>query len=308
MQPNNPDSRQPVEGQTPSIQPTGRMIQPLSSEDDIRKAAETARVEQPAPNQAVNPASPPAPTYASVEPTNAYESNLVTEPIHRSPQAAQPSFQTTPSPQPPTQNTKRGKGIFIAVGLIIVAALAGGAYFFLFNNKIAVSDLVQETVQQTTFLRPKQWKSAGSENGIFGDLKAKDGKSSALVSVKESQQASPLAGASDAMYDQLRTQLMSQSSVASIEPAFRNSSQTCKSDIAFKIEQDTKKTKTAIGLTTMSGSCTREDGSFTVKIHTIAGATDGRIRAIALGARGADWDTSGEAFQVILDSVGQANN
>ncbi|HJP81258.1 MAG TPA: hypothetical protein VJ841_02615 [Candidatus Saccharimonadales bacterium] len=126
-----------------------------------------------------------------------------------------------------------------------------------------------------------------------------------LWSVKESQQASPLAGASDTAYDQLRTQLISQSSVASIELAFRNSGETCKSDIAFKIEQDTKKTETAIGLTTMTGTCTREDGDFTVKIRTVAGASDGRIRVIALGARNVDWNQNSEAFQAILDSIGQ---
>jgi hypothetical protein len=306
MQPNNPDSKQPVEGQPQNIQPVGRMIQPLSSEDDIRKAAEVARAEQPAPSQTANPSTS---INAGAKATDAYEkSNLVTEPIRRPSQAVQRSFQATPSPQPPAQNTKSGKGIFIVVGLIVVAALAASTYFFLFNNKIAVSDLVQETVQQTTFLRPKQWKPTGSADGIFGDLKAQGGKSSALVSVKESQQASPLAGASDAMYDQLRTQLLSQSSVASIEPAFRNSGEACKSDITFKIEQDTKKTKTAIGLTTMTGTCTREDGDFMVKIHTVAGVSDGRVRVIALGARNVDWNTNSEAFQAILDSVGQANS
>jgi hypothetical protein len=308
MQPNNPDSKQPVEGQPQNIQPVGRMIQPLSSEDDIRKAAEAARAEQPAPSQAVNQASPSTPTNtSSVEPTNVYEqSNLVTEPIRRSSQVAQPQFQVA-SPQPSSQSAKSSKGIFIVVGLIIVAALAIGAYFFLFNNKIAVSDLVQETFQQTTFLRPKQWSSTGSEGG-FGDLKGKSGKSSAAVSVKESQQASPVSGASDAMYDQLRTQLVNQASVAAIEPAFRNTGEACKSDITLKAEPDVKKTKTAIGLSTLVGSCTREDGDFTIKIRTVAGISDGQIRAIALGARNVDWDTNSEAFQAILDSVGQANN
>jgi flagellar basal body-associated protein FliL len=302
MQPNNLDSKQPGEDRPQNIQPVGRMIQPLSSEDDIRKAAETARPEQPAPSQANTSTAP-----GNVEPTNAYEqSTLVTEPIHRSPQPIQPQFQTA-SPQPSSQSNKKSKTIPIIVGLIIVAALGVGAYFFLFNSKIAVSDLVQETVQRTTFLRPKQWSPAGSE-GSFGDLKGKDGKSSAVMSVKESSQISPLVGASDAMYEQLRTQLVSQTSVAAIEPAFRNTGEACKTDITFKAEPDTKKTKTAIGLVTVIGSCTREDGEFTLKIRTIAGAADGQIRAIAVGARNVDWDKNSKAFQTILDSVGQAKS
>lgn len=309
MQPNNPDPNQPVANPAPNTQPTGRMIQPLSSEEDIRREAEAARAEQPAPSQTANRADPSMPaSTGGVAPSNTYEqSNLITEPIHRPTQMTQPEFRAT-SPQPTPQNTKSGKSIFVVVGLIIVATLATGAYFFLFNNKIAVSDLVQETIQRTTFLRPKQWKLTGSDGGTFGDLKGKDGKSTALVSVKESQQASPLSNASDAMYDQLRTQLLSQSSVAAIEPAFRNSGGACKSDITFKAEPDTKKTKTAIGLAIMTGACAREDGDFTVKIRTVAGASDGQIRAIALGARNVDWDANNEAFQAILDSVGQANN
>lgn len=310
MQPNNsPEPKQPVENPAPSAQPTGRMIQPLSSEEDIRKEAEVARAEQPAPSQTADRVDPSmSASTGDVAPSNTYEqSNLITEPIHRPTQMTRPDFRAT-SPQLTPQNGKSGKGIFVVAGLIIAAALAIGAYFFLFNNKIAVSDLVQETVQRTTFLRPKQWKPTGSDGGTFGDLKGKDGKSTALVSVKESQQASPLAGASDAMYDQLRTQLLSQSSVASIEPAFRNSGGACKSNITFKAEPDTKKTKTAIGLATMTGTCAREDGDFTVKIRAVAGLSDGQIRAIALGARNVDWDANNEAFQAILDSVGQANN
>jgi flagellar basal body-associated protein FliL len=305
MQPNNPDSDQPTEDQPQNGSSMNRTIQPLSSEDDIRKAVEAARAEQPAPNPTGRQADAST-TAGNVEPTNTYEqSTLITEPIRQPPQPVRPQFQAA-SPQSSPQNKKSSKAIFIVVGLIIAAALAIGAYFFLFSSKIVVSDLVQETVQQTTYLRPKQWSPLGSEKG-FGDLKGKNGKSSAVVSVKESSQASPLVGASDAMYDQLRTQLVNQASVTAIESAFRDNGEICKTGIKFKAEPDTKKTKTAIGLMTMIGSCTREDGGFTLKIHAVAGISDGQIRVIALGARNVDWDKNSEAFQAILDSVGQAN-
>jgi flagellar basal body-associated protein FliL len=306
MQPNNPGSDQPTEDQPQNGSSMNRTIQPLSSEDDIRKAVEATRIVPPTSNQTVNQTDVTTPAN-SLEPTNTYEpSTLITEPLHRPPQATQPQFHVT-SPQSPPQNKKGGKAIYIVVGLIIVAALAIGAYFFLFSNKIGVSDLVQETVQQTTYLRPKQWHPVGADVGGWGDLKAENGKSSASVLVKESQQASPLAGASDAIYEQLRTQLVNQAPAAAVEAALKNSSEVCKTDMAFKAETDTKKTKTAIGLITMIGSCTRKDGEFTLKIHIVAGISDGQIRVIALGARNVDWDKNSEAFQAILDSVGQAN-
>lgn len=306
MQPNNPDPNQPVTSPTPNAQPTSRMIQPLSSEDDIRKEAAAARPEQPTSSQTTDQSGTPSVATNSGY-TNAYDQNtLITEPIRRPTQVPQPQFKAASPEQSSQTNNKGSKGIFIVIGLIVVVALGIGAYFFLFSNKIAVSDLVQETVQQTTFLRPKQWSPTGSEGG-FGDLKGENGKSLSAMTAKESQQMSPIVGASDAMYEQLRTQLVSQTSVAAIEPAFRNTGEACKTDITFKAEPDTKKTKNAIGLATVIGSCTREDGEFTIKIRTIAGPSDGKIRAIAVGARNADWDQNSEAFQAILDSVGQVN-
>ena len=307
MQPNNPDSEQPTEDQPQNGSSMNRTIQPLSSEDDIRKAVETTRVVPPVSNQTVNQAGAPTPA-SNAEPTNIYEqSTLITEPIHRPPQATRPQFQAV-SPQPLPQNKKSSKVIFIVVGLIIVAALAIGAYFFLFNNKIAVGDLVQETLQETTYKRPKQWHPVNGEGAGWGDLKGEKGKSSAFVAVKELQQTPLPAGASDAMYEQLRTQLVSQASVTSIESTFQKGVEFCTSTMTFKAEPDTKKTETAIGLSVMTGSCKRKDGEFTLKIRTVAGSSDGQIRVIALGAGNIDWDKNSEAFQAILDSVGQVNN
>jgi hypothetical protein len=307
MQPNSPDSDQPTEDQAQNGSSMNRTIQPLSSEEDIRKAVETTRVVPPVSNQTVNQTGAPTPA-SNAEPTNTYEqSTLITEPIRRPPQVARPQFQTT-SPEPPSQNNKSKKALFIVAGLIIVAALAIGAYFFLFNNKIAVGDLVQETLQQTTYKRPKQWHPVSTDGAGWGDLKAENGKSLASVFVKELQQATPLAGASDAVYDQFRTQLVSQASVTSIESTFQKSGEFCTSAMTFKAEPDTKKTKAAIGLSVMTGSCKRKDGDFTLKIRTVAGSSDGQIRVIALGAGNVDWDKNSEAFQAILDSVGQVNN
>jgi flagellar basal body-associated protein FliL len=242
MQPNNPDSKQPAENPAPGVQPTGRMIQPLSSEDEIRRAAETARAEQPTPSQTTDQSGTPSVATNSGY-TNAYDQNtLVTEPIRRPTQVPQPQFKVASPEQSSQTNNKVSKGIFVVIGLIVIVALGIGAYFFLFSNKIAVSDLVQETVQQTTFLRPKQWSPTGSEGG-FGDLKGENGRSLSAMTAKESQQMSPIVGTSDAMYEQLRTQLVSQTSVAAIEPAFRNTGEACKTDITFKTEPDRKKPK-----------------------------------------------------------------
>jgi len=307
MQPNNPDSDQPTEDPSQNGSSMNRTIQPLSSEDDIRKAVEAARIVSPTSNQTVNQTGAPTPT-SNVEPTNTYEPDtLITEPIHRPSQVVPPQFHAA-SPQPLPQNKKSKKALFIVVGLIIVAALAISAYFFLFSGKIAVGDLVQETLQQTTYKRPKQWHPVGTDGAGWGDLKAENGKSLAFVAVKELQQTPLPAGASDAMYEQLRTQLASQASVTSIQSTFQKGVEFCTSAMTFKAEPDTRKTKATIGLSIMTGSCKRKDGDFTLKIRIVAGSSDSQIRAIALGARNVDWDKNSEAFQAILDSVGQVNN
>lgn len=298
-QPNQPI--QPVQNLSAGSLSASRTIQPLSSEDDIRKEVEATRPQTPTQPEPVSQTDTPI-NSSSVESADTYTGSLITEPIHRQPQVAQSQFQVSTS-QPQLESRKI---IPILAGLIVVGALAAGAYFFLFNSKIQVSDLVQATSQQTTYLRPRQWRAVGTD-GTYGDLKGANNKSTAVVAIKESEVMTSYTGASDAVYEQVRTQLMSQISVSAIAPTFQNSGVPCKSDITFKKEPDSKKTKNATGLFLMSGTCTREDGEFTVKIRSVVGISDSRLRAVIVAARNIDWNNSGEAFQAVLDSVGQAN-
>lgn len=315
MQPNEQTPPQlPPNPNIPPTQPIRRtIIQPLSSEDEIRQAAASSAtpVRPSVPN--ITPTSTDSPATLDLNAQNeyAYESRLITEPLHPAPSPQAP-YQTSnlvrPAPATPDQPKKKHGLAFGIAATLIVLGLASIAYTFLFSSRVTVADLVKTTTQNTTYLRPQQWKLAGANADLYGDLKGKEGKSTALVAIRESPATPLLINASDTVYAQLRSQLISRVSVSTVEGAFQQSSSPCQSDITFKADPDTKKTKTATGLFSLTASCTRNDGGFTLKMRTVVGIADGRPRMIAVAARDVDWTKNKDAFQAILDSPEQATN
>lgn len=292
MQPN----QQPPQPSEPTPQPPAapgppRILQPLSSEDDIRREAEQVAPQPPTAN---TPSSDQADT-------NAPESlsyGLVTEPLH----PRQPVPYMSPNPRTTATDTpkkRRGPVTFFVI-LIILSGLVVGLYFFsqIFSTKIATSDLIEESYRSTTYLRPRQWKPLTVANGsAYGDLKGKDGKSTALVTLRTLPTHFDVA---ESDYPALRTQVLDSLTETSL--ASSTGSSPCSSVTDVQKEADASTTATMVGLIKLTSTCVRSDGSFTLKMHGILGK-DGYVRLIAIMAAQKTWAENEEVFQKVLDSV-----
>lgn len=308
MQPNDQNPEQPKQPQSPlQNQPTngssmGRTLQPLSSEDEIRSQVQAARPE-PIVRSAPGQVSPTASTVNASTEGQQEPGTLITEPLRRpvqnSPLASHSSQQATPS-----YKSGGRKIVSILMSLLIIATLGAGIYFFFFNGKLAAVDLVETTAQQTSYLRPKTWQpiSAGLGVQTYSDL-GEGGKAVSTVTVNENLSIK-VVGSSEGVYGELRSQTVQKSSVDLIRAAFRNKSKDCTSDVEFRTEPDTKTNEAVVGLALATGTCTRADGDYTVKMRTVIGKEDGLMRQIMIGASDSDWSKSQAAFQTMLDSVG----
>ncbi len=319
MQPNNQNSKQPQNIDIPSqpsttnalntslARPTGGLtLQPFSSEDDIRSEVQTA---QPTPStetvSSEGGANPISPTN-TVGPIESF-SDASTTSIHqgsRGPTASELRLSSTPAPQ-----SNGGKKIVsIIIGLIIVAALGVGAYYYFFAGKLATANLTEVTVGQTTYLRPDGWEAVPLGVGIetYSDL-GKGKQATTTVTIAESTASMQYYGndrPSD-WYDTVRQQAIANEKVDSIKALFRNGGKDCTSDISFSVEPDTRAANNTVGLALATGTCTREDGSYIVKRRTVTGEDGGVFRHITIGASKSDWSKNKTTYEAILHSIGQ---
>lgn len=211
------------------------------------------------------------------------------------------------SPLSSTPQKSSGKKIIsVIIGLIVIAALAVGAYFFFLSGKVAADDLVEQTVQQTTYLRPEEWQAVPLGIGLETYSNAQEGSQSvSAVTVGTSISIRSYGSTpDDAYYDTIRSQTMQRETVDSIQALFRNGGKDCTSEITFNVEPDSKKANQTIGMALATGTCTREDGTYIVKRRTVIGE-DGLMRHIMIAATESDWSKNKATFQAILDSVGQ---
>lgn len=297
---------QPAQQQPqPLSQATRIVLQPLSSEDDIRQDAQAAA---PASYESAIPdmeaVSTPT-TVAHEGDQDSYGPGLITEPLTHQ----QQSNLNLHSPQPEPSPKKNSKAIVATVvTVLIVAALGIGAYYYFFSGKVIATDLVEVTVQQTTYLRPEEWQAVPLGIGIetYSDLG--EGKQAvSTVTIDESMASVRYYGndrPSD-WYETIRPQAISNEKVGSIRLLFRNGSQDCTSDISFNVESDTKTANGTVGMALTTGTCTREDGTYIVKRRTVIGEGDGTYRHITVGASESDWSKNESIYQAILESVGQ---
>lgn len=310
MQPNDqnptqpPQPEQPPQNQPVNNAPTGRVLQPLSSEESIRSEAHAAQ--------------PSSPTQASetpqgaAEPAESYMSGgLITEPIQRTaPPVATPTA-TAHQQAPAPQKDNNGNRSFVfptLVGLIAVAVLASGVYFFFFKDKVGTTGLVGQTVQKTSYLRPKEWEPVPAGLGLetYSDV-GEGSKAVSAVTVNEVKPTMQYFGNDrpDNWYEALRKDAVSKASVDMIRLAFRNGGKDCTSDVDFKAEPDMTSKNGTVGLALSTGECTREDGKYTVKMRTVVGEDDAQYRHITVAASNDDWMKSKATFEAMLDSVGQ---
>ncbi len=318
MQPNQQD-REQLNNTSASDQPNvttvrsagGLTIQPISSEDAIRSEAQTTRPKQP--DQPYDTLSSSDPIVHNASTNSANEGSmgsLATESLRQQYQGVPAS---TLRPLSPAHIEKKGDGnkIFSTfLGLVFIAALGLGVYYFFFNGKLAAANLVKATVGQTTYLRPGGWKSVplvvGTEtysNSGKGEL------SVATVTIAESTASIQYHGNNrpDNWYEAIRPQVMSNEKVDSIQLLFRNGGKDCTSEVAFNVEPDTRVANKTVGLALATGTCIREDGTYIVKRRTVTGEDDNRFRHIMVGASESDWAQNRATYRAILDSIGQVS-
>ncbi len=324
MQPNPnspaPGSIPPTPDQIPrqTLTSTQRIIQPLSSEADIR-ASVTVPPRQtipPAPSTASDGSDSDVPTgivqqsdeVAAESESYDNGSTLITEPLNHA-HSQTNTYQAHSAPQPVVTQKKpkkKRKVILSVLLLVIIVGVAGGAFLLGLGN-VAVGDLVEEKVQNTTYLRPKQWQVLTLSTSSYGDKLGSGNKSSALVALNVSQTPnSTLATASGFTLELLRAEVLHKLSDETIESAFQSGPGACASKIALQKETDTSSTSTSVGLYKLTATCDRNvnGDKYIMKMRGIAGH-DGLLRTIALMAVQTSWDKNHEAYDKIIESLNQ---
>ena len=311
MQPDNQDanqSEQPSPEQFTGSASTGRIIRPLSSEDAIRSEAQAAQPELSPENittQAFsgNPGGLPS----------SYEQgNLITEPL-RHPSQAKPYVPTHIAENSSPSNKGGKKVAFTIMSFIIVAAIGGALYYFLFGSKIAAADLVESTVSKTSYQRPKAWKVLPASLGgieTYVDL-GNNGSATKTVTVNESLSYQYVGNNRPKdYYEKIRSMAISKETVDVIRIAFQNGGKECTSDIAFDVKPDTtvNNDSKTIGLALATGSCARADGKYIVKRRSVMGEADGLFRHITIAASESDWSKNSIVFDKMLNSIKPAIN
>lgn len=140
--------------------------QPLTSEDDIRREALSARPE-PLDQREVthSPASSPGGD-TNTESAEGYEpGGFITEPLARQSHNVMPDLRSS-SPAPSPQKNIGRKILTLILSFLVIGALGVGAYYYFFSGKLAAADLTKTTAQNTTYSYPKEWKSLPLGIGI----------------------------------------------------------------------------------------------------------------------------------------------
>ncbi len=295
---------------TPDNPPPHRIIQPISSEQDI---LDEVQATQPANHQSPD-ATTPMPSGSTVSSGLDFDdystSTLVTEPLtQQSPLKS--SDNATPTglqSKKPKASIKKKLGLIIVT---IIVGILGVSLWVYFSGKIAMGDLVSETVGQSSFLRPKQWKAltVPSSGVAYGDASASDGKSTGMITFKESPQSYLLQVQNESALSSLRTQLLNSFSDQVLAQMSQGNGSGCSGDTADIDKQaDTTKNATTVGLVKVSLSCKKGSGTIMMKIRVVAGLHDGRVRTIGIGGTELNWMKNETVFQSMLDSISEASS
>jgi hypothetical protein len=312
MQPNEQiPSQLPPDPNSLPVQPVRRtVIQPLSSEEEIRQAAASSGAPARPSEPGVNPAgdySSETTEYESTAYQNTYEGSLITEPIHRTNQAPLPyGVPKIPAPDVTTRPKRSvAKAVGITFGVLFIGVLGVAGWLFL-PNRVSAGDLVMENVGQSTYLRPKQWSQIAIGVSGYGNMASQDGKSTALVSVSEFPlTSSQVTSGSEESYSRQRKLIMEQLSESTLTSMMgANTSMGCQAGTSTVAKnEDTSKNDSTVGLVQITASCKKGSGPVTMKMRLVAGMNDERVRMVIVGASDLDWVKNGKAFQRMLDGV-----
>lgn len=302
----------PPDPNMPPVQPVRRtVIQPLSSEDDIRQAAASSGAPARSSESGVNPAGGSSSGATSMESAtyeSVYQGGLITEPIHQTNQApAQYNIPHAPAPDATTKTKKPATKVpGVIVGLLVVGVLGLVAWLFFFH-RVSSADLVQETVGQSTYLRPKQWPQLSPSVSTYSNETEQEGGSTAFVSVSEfPMDSSQISAGTEESYDRYRKLVLGQLSENTIRVMVSvNAPVGCRSDDIelTEYEEDTDKNKTTVGLIRAVASCKIDGSTITMKVRLVAGVNDERVRMVIVGDTTVDWIKNGQSFQRMLDGV-----
>ena len=272
----------------------------------------------PAPQAAPPSPTPPSPQPITSSPTM---SPVVTPPTPAAPIVGSGQVASNPSLQSPVVGSGTGTPFTPPKKKVSVGAIAGiiGGIVVLIGSilavvllvlpnsgKISESDLVSETIDDTTLLRPKQWESitVGDTSG-FGDKKAKDGKSTAVVVVeKNNYLQSGIKDATDSQRNGFIDAIVKNTSESNAENYLKKTGE-CNSVDDIKIEKATTSPSNAVGVFTINGTCKRDDGDFHILYYGLLG-NDGYARTYAIIATVALWEKNEAVFQKMLESVDQS--
>lgn len=238
--------------------------------------------------------------------TDSGGSTLITEPLQQSEHA--PIYRVdgprlnTPSAPP----KKPFRALRSIVTTLVIVALAYAAYVYVFDMKVFSSNLLEESFGSTSYLRPKQWSSY--ENGesqvkLYGDHKARDGKSQALVMISVNPQAIPVSTSDHAA---LRSEIVKQFSPEALEAAWQGGTTGCESIDNVTTEPDTKENETAIGMVYVEATCKKTGATFRIKMHGIIGR-DGYFRLIGVLATDLSWKINEGVYQKMIDSISETS-
>ncbi len=299
MQPNNQEPEPTAQPEIPTPTPAqpnastsgGLTLQPLSSEEDIRREIAENTPQQSPVQSSASTDSPESESQNVPSPTGQASAPVVIPPL--------PSKVPTP---PEKHKSPWLKRILVTVLLLILAggAVLTWAFFTVSSYTVKESDLIDEKAEATTYLRPKQWTVTGKG---FGDGLGKDGKSSSVMLVNVSPVVSQLVNASPELQNLAKQQAESSLSDEKLRDMMSGGTYPCTSVPEIKRGSDLASIPEMDSLMSIDASCEREDGHFMFKMKIYLGKPDGRLRVMGLGAGAALWDTNGAVYEKILGSM-----
>ena len=197
--------------------------------------------------------------------------------------------------------------------ITVLSALITVGYLSFTDNLVKTTDLVPETLHQTSWQRPKQWtpvrdlapSSAVAVGAVYGDQSAKEGKSHSIVLLSQSRNRFAPSHADNAFYTTVRQEVMQDDSfTAPLEAAVKqNTHISCIAAPTSKKEADHTQTATMISIARITTRCTVDGGAFIIKARIAVGKNDGLLRYIALASSDHLWDKNSSAYERILEDI-----
>lgn len=305
----SPDSQQPQNSsplpEVPPLAPEAQPPQPVAYPEQPAVIPVAPPAPQPQPVAVPAPVTPVANPFGSPAPTsNATQFQQAPFPGATS-VASQPGGAPLTMPQP-----KKKLGLLIGLiagGVVVLGGLAAVLLIFLApSGKIAESDLVSASLEDTSFMRPKQWESVTIDsNSGYGDKKGKDGESNAyIVAKKGTYVQSGIKDATDSQLETFRSSIVDQMSTSDATESMKKSDE-CTEVKDVKVEQSSIETTNLVGIMRISATCVRDDGSATAIMYIGLG-DDGYLRSVMVVASESLWKQNEAVFNKMLDSVDQS--